>query len=222
MTTLEIAVTTLPEAIAAAQGGAHSIELSYDLQRGGLTPSLELVTQILEAITVDVHVIVRPTDRDFVYTPAEVDLILRQTREIAALGVTGLVFGAHTPAGTLDISLTRRVTEAAGKPVTLHRALDSAASPEDGLSQLVGVVSRVLTSGPAPNAWGGRHTLRRWVEQFGQHFDFIAAGTIRLEHIAELARYTGVSGCHVGSGAYHEGRIRPEQVQRLMTALSQK
>lgn len=220
MTTLEIAVTTLPEAIAAAQGGADSVELSYDLRRGGLTPSLDLVTQVLTAVEIDVHVIVRPTDRDFVYTPAEIDLILHQAREIAALDVTGLVFGAHTSAGTLEIDLIRRVAEAAGKPVTLHRALDSAASPEDGLRQLIGVIPRVLTSGPAATAWEGRHTLRRWVDQFGQHFDFIAAGTIRLEHIAELAQVTGVSGCHVGSGAYRGGQVDAEQVQRLVAALA--
>ncbi len=224
MTTLEIAITTLPEAIAAAQGGADSIEISYDLARDGLTPSLALVSEIRQAVAVDIHVIIRPTDRDFIYRQDEVDLIMEQTRLFAALPITGLVFGAHQANGQLDVGLITQVAKAAaGKPITLHRALDSAKAPEDGLRRLVGIIPRVLTSGPAATAWEGRDGLKAWVDGFGAEMAFIAAGKIRRENIAEIARYTGVRGCHVGSGAHGaDSTVTADQVQQLVQAITLK
>jgi copper homeostasis protein len=146
------------------------------------------------------HVIIRPHARDFVYTPAEIDTILEQTEQISRLGVNGIVFGAQTPAGNLDIDLIQRVVDAASAlPVTVHRALDDSREPEAALAQLVGLVPRVLTSGPAASAWEGREGLRRWVRAYGQHFTFVAAGGLRLDQLATYVAF-------VGAGEYHFGR----------------
>ena len=52
MPRLEIAVTSLDDALQAQQGGADSIEISEDLSVGGLTPTFDLVRQIREAMTI--------------------------------------------------------------------------------------------------------------------------------------------------------------------------
>src|SRR5690606_31753222 len=119
------------DTVQAERGGAHSIEISHDLSVGGLTPPIDLVRAARDALKIDVHVIVRPHARDFVYDTREFDLILEQTDTLVKAGVTGVVFGAQRADGTLDTDMIGRVAEAAGDlVVTLHRALDTCADPE--------------------------------------------------------------------------------------------
>jgi copper homeostasis protein len=220
MPKLEIAITTLEDAVFAQAGGADSVEISYDLSVGGLTPSLELVRQICDAVKIDVHVIVRPHARDFVYTPDEISVILEQTRSIAQIGITGLVFGALTADKSVDILTTQKVVLAAKQlPITFHRALDESHDAEAGVRALIGIVPRILTSGPAPTAWEGRDSLRQWVQKYGQHFRFVAAGSLKAEHLAEFASYVRAPEYHFGSAAKTDDVVNVEKVKRLRRIL---
>lgn len=220
MPTLEIAITDTHSAIVAQQGGADSVELSIDLQRDGLTPPLYLIKSVRTAVSIPVHVIIRPHDRDFVYLPNEVALILRQAREIAATGVDGIVFGAHLPDGSMDTDLISRVRETAPNlQFTLHRALDTCVAPESALKVLGNTINRALTSGPAATAWEGREDLYDWVRKFDAKIDFIAAGSITLEQLPELITSTNVSGVHCGSAARVNGEVNVEAVRLLKAAL---
>lgn len=220
---LEIAITSLQDALSAQRGGADSIEVSQDLERDGLTPPLELIEAIRDALTIDVHVIIRPHDRDFIYTPAEVDLILEQTRTISKMGITGLVFGAQQADGRIDVPLMQQVVQAAnGLPVTLHRALDRSVEPAQALQALIGIVPRVLTSGPAQNAWDGRDGLRDWVQSFGEHFSFVAAGSLKAEQLAAYKNHVHAHEYHFGSGARTGENIDPTKVAYLREILEGK
>lgn len=216
MTTLEVAIEAVAEAITAEKGGANSVEVSQDLAHDGLTPSIALIEQIREAVSIDVHVIVRPHDRDFVYTPDELETILADTAALVAVGVTGIVFGAQTSSGELDVPMIKQVAAVAGPATfTLHRAIDSARQPTEGLGALSGTLDRVLTSGPAATAWAGREGLKAWQQQFGQKMAFIAAGSIRAEMVPQIIKETGVSGIHVGSAARKHGIVTIEKVAQL-------
>ncbi|MBZ0288777.1 MAG: hypothetical protein K8I30_14260 [Anaerolineae bacterium] len=222
MPKLEIAVTSLEEAANAQAGGADSIEISYDLSVGGLTPDLDLVRAVCAAVPIDVHVIVRPHARDFCYTPDEIDLILEQTRMLASIPIRGIVFGALDANRRVDIPLMHRVVKAAAPlPITLHRALDESANPEEALQALSGVIPRVLTSGPAPTAWEGRKSLQRWVQDFGAHIEFVAAGSLTAAQLAEYAAYVQAYGYHLGSAARTNGVVDVDQVRRLRAILGQ-
>lgn len=216
MPKLEIAVTTLQDARHAEQGGADSIEISENLSAGGLTPSIALVEQIRAAVRLDVYVIVRPQARDFVYTPAEIDQILNDTRRLALTGITGIVFGACTPDNRLNIALIEQVKAAAAPlPVTVHRALDQSRQPETALEQLKGVVPRILTSGPAANTWEGREGLRRWVNDYGEHFSFVASGGLKRETLHEYASYVQAHEYHFGGAARTNDAVTIENVRLL-------
>ncbi|MCB9452984.1 MAG: hypothetical protein H6672_16230 [Anaerolineaceae bacterium] len=220
MTHLEIAVCSLEDALQAEQGGADSIELSVDLAHDGLTPPLDMVAAVCRAMRIPTYVIVRPHARDFVYTDDDIEHILDHTHQFAALRVGGVVFGGHTAAHALDVMLIRRVAEAAGDvPVTVHRALDMCVDPDAALPALVGVVPRILTSGPARSAWEGREGLRRWVARYGSHFAFVAAGGITLERVRDLAAYTGVHTCHFGGAARTNGVVDADKVRALRERL---
>lgn len=217
---LEIAITSLPDALNAQLGGAHSIEISQDLDRDGLTPPLALIQAIRDALTIDIHVIIRPHDRDFIYTPPEVDLILEQTRTISRMGITGLVFGAQGPDQRINATLMEQVVQAAeGVPVTLHRALDRSVEPAQALQALTGIIPRVLTSGPAANAWDGRDGLREWVQHYGTQFTFVAAGSLKADQLAAYKNHVQAHAYHFGSAARTDGTVDPVKVEHLREIL---
>ena len=221
MITLEIAVTELEDAVSAELGGADSIELSIDLHRDGLTPPFSLIDEVCDVVLIDVHVIIRPHDRDFIYTPDEIKTILTDARSINGTNVKGIVFGAHLPDGRLDVDLIKRVRDTTPDlTFTLHRALDSCTNSEESLDALQGTIDRALTSGPAKTAWEGRAGLKKWVDAFGTKINFIAAGSVTLAQLPALVTETGVSGIHCGSAARINGEVSWEQVKRLKTAMS--
>lgn len=216
MAFLEIAAVTLEDAIHAELGGADSIEISRDLAAGGLTPAFELVREIRDAVRINIQVIVRPHARDFVYTPGEVAKILADTRTLAQMPIQGVVFGAVESNGRLDIPLIRQVVETATPlPVTVHRALDGCSNPDEALRELIGVVPRVLTSGPAATAWEGRETLRRWVAEFGEHFSFVPSGGLKTKQFAEFVAHVGAPEYHLGGAARTNGVVDVTKVAQL-------
>lgn len=216
---LEIAATSFEDAIKAVEGGADSLEISRNLPNGGLTPSVEVVHVILAEVNIPVHVIVRPHARDFCYTEREIAEILHDSRLFAQMGVASVVFGAVTAEDQLDTALIQKVAEvAAPTPLTVHRALDGCADPEAALKALIGVVPRILTSGPAITAWDGRDVTRRWVEHYGRHFQFVLSGGIGLEQLAELTA-TRAPVYHIGGAARTDDVVDPTKVKRLRDAL---
>ena len=221
MTALQIIAQSVEDAREAQAGGASNLEVIIDLAVGGLTPPLTLVRAIQDAVNIDLHVMVRPHARDFVYSPPEIETILAQVKQFKALGVQGIVFGALTPDGLLEIPLIRQVTGTASPlAVTLHRAIDECHEPESGFESLKGMVSRVLTSGGASSSWEGRETIRRWVETYGDSFRFICGAGVNITNLQALVEATRAPEFHMGSGAQIEGRVDRYKVRQLVEILA--
>ncbi len=220
MPKLEIATTTLLDAQHAQQGGADSIEISRDLAAGGLTPPLEIVQRVRDVVNININVIVRPHDRDFIYTPSEISQILADTAALAQIGIDGIVFGALTATGEFDNALVREVINTAQDvPITLHRALDECTNPEQTLTELAGSVPRILTSGPAVTAWAGRAGLREWVQRFGQDFSFVASGGLKPGHLAEYIATVHAHEYHFGNAARTDAMVDVKKVRQLWTII---
>lgn len=151
---VEIAVQDLAGLEVAAEAGAHRVELSADLARGGVTPPTELVRSAVERArqlasagdaraAFDVHVLIRPRastgdflDRpeEFVHTSEEVELMARQAAEAVEAGAAGIVVGALRGPDALDREALETIRDAAlqaasralrGVTLTHHRALDA-------------------------------------------------------------------------------------------------
>ncbi|MBI1259144.1 MAG: hypothetical protein GC204_16870 [Chloroflexi bacterium] len=220
MPKLEIAVETLEHAAAAQQGGADSIEISRDLHLDGLTPDFDLVRRIRDAVQIAVHVIIRPHARDFVYSEREAAQILDDARKLAQIGINGVVFGALTAENRLDLALVQQVAQAAAPlPLTVHRALDFSDEPEWALAGVIGIAPRVLTGGPAATAWEARSTLANWVSRFGTDLEFVVAGSLRLEQLAEMRRLVQAPAYHFGSAARSGMVVDVAKVRTLGAAL---
>ncbi len=192
MTALEIAVTSVVGAGIARDEGADRIELCSALELGGVTPSIGLLDDVCEAFPGAVHVLVRPRPGDFLYDAAEARVVELDIREALRRGAAGVVVGALTSAGEVDIALVRRWADAAREcrpeaVVTLHRAVDHARDHLAAVESVVGIVDRVLTSGGAPTAREGLAALAAAKQAVGDQLEVMAGGGVRPEDLPALA-----------------------------------
>lgn len=204
---VEIAVQDAAGVRTALEAGATRIELCQALGLGGLTPSAGLVEAAVEATREAsaarfVHVLVRPRGGGFVYDADERRTIVRDILLLRSLGADGVVVGALTDAGELDVEAIAVFVDAAdGLDVTVHRAVDAAADPVAAVAALAGAsVRRVLTSGGAVDCRTGRDTLRRMARELGGSVELMAGGGVAVDDIAGLAA-VGVDAVHLSARA---------------------
>lgn len=183
---VEAAVESLSAALAAAEGGAHRIELCVDLAHGGTTPPVDLIRQAVAELTIPVFVLVRPRRGDYLYMQVHHQMMLDQIRQAKDAGAHGIVTGA------LD-RLDELVAAARPLPVTFHRAFDEKGDLEEAIR--LGF-DRVLTSGGANTAPEGAMQIARYVRQAKGRITILPGGGIDASNVAQLVRETGVSEVH--------------------------
>ena len=209
---VEACVDSVESAAAAQAGGAGRVELCDNLLEGGTTPSAGTIAVARERLTtIPLFVLVRPRGGDFLYGEAELDVMRRDIALARSLGADGVVTGALTPDGEVDVARTRRLVEHA-RPlrVTFHRAFDLTRDPAAALEAVVeSGCDRVLTSGAAPNALAGLATIAALVRQAAGRIVILAGGGITEESAARVARETGVREVHV------RGAVRVESAMRF-------
>jgi len=188
------------EAVRAAfRTGARRIELCERLEIGGVTPSEELLRAALAATPLPVNVLIRPRGGDFVYDEAEVQAMLESIRLCRSLGANGVVIGALTPSGAVDLPVMRRLVAAAkgDLSVTFHRAFDETADPSAALEDIIALgCDRLLTSGHAPDAFAGRALIGALVRQAAGRIVVMAGCGVRPGNIGQIARETGAPEFH--------------------------
>jgi copper homeostasis protein len=206
---IEVCVDTLEGALAAQEGGAGRIELCADLVVGGTTPSAGAIALARQALTIALHVMIRPRAGDFCYSRHDLAVMLHDIDVAKSLGADGVVLGVLRPDGQVDLAATSELI-AAARPmsVTFHRAFDLTPDPLSSLDDLIGLgADRVLTSGQKPAAFEGAATLARLVAHAKNAIAVMAGGGIDEHNIARLVGLTGVSEVHMSAR---------EQVESLM------
>lgn len=194
----EICAVNIQSALAAQAAGAQRIELCSALDVGGLTPSIGLVRAVIRAIDIPVHVLIRPREGDFCYTDQELDIMLEDIQQCRHAGAAGVVVGALTPDGRLDLPKMKAMKEVAKElPVTCHRAYDFTLDPAEALEQLIDLgFVRVLSSGQADNAFEGRYRLKEWVDQAADRIAVMPGGGITAGNILSVMTFTGAKDVH--------------------------
>ena len=183
----------------AVQAGAGRIELCEELGIGGVTPSETFLRQALDvAGRVPVNVLIRPRGGNFVYTPDEVEQMLRSIRMCRAAGANGVVIGALLADGSVDIgTVSRLVHEAEGLDITFHRAFDESADLAKALEDIIGLgIKRILTSGGCPTAYLGRFVLRDLVMQAAGRITIMPGCGILPSNLNEIATITAATEFH--------------------------
>ena len=195
---LEACVETLTEAIQAAEAGASRLEVCGCMSEAGTTPSIGLVSAIVERVGLPAFVMIRPRGGDFVFDENELDVMRRDIEAAKRAGAHGIVSGVLESGGSIDRDATKSLVEtAAPLPFTFHRAFDLAPGLEMALEVLMSIgVRRVLTSGGASTALVGADAIARLTRRAGDTMTLIAGGGVRAPHVCELVRLSGVSEVH--------------------------
>jgi glucokinase len=204
-TVVEICVDDLDGVLAAEAGGADRVELCGDLLEGGTTPSIGLIELVLERVShIGVQIMVRPRGGDFVYSPAELDVMRSDLRAIAraadrASVAVGVVFGVLTSDRRVDVAAMRLLMDAAeGVPVTFHKAIDATDDVVAAYAALRELgVQRVLTSGGASSAAEGGPVLARLVDLSADGPVVLAGGGVRPANVRALVAATRVDEVHL-------------------------
>ncbi|WP_109210671.1 MULTISPECIES: copper homeostasis protein CutC [Microbacterium] len=197
---VEIAVQDPAGAQAAMRAGADRLELCQALDLGGITPSLGVLEAVLGAVDpAAVNVLVRPRGGGFVYSEEEVALVTADIRTCVERGAGGVVVGALTASGGLDIQALRRWRDAASSAtLVFHRAVDAAADPSAVFDALVAEgVDRVLTSGGAPRSIEGLAALSAFAARSGS-VEVMAGGGVQPGDIPALFA-AGVDAVHLSA-----------------------
>lgn len=178
---IETCCTSLEEALDAQKRGASRIELCVNLAVGGITPPRSLIREVVGACSIPVNVLIKPevahneslpgnsmgfTAGDFVYGEKAISQMTEDIHFSREAGAAGIVVGALTAEGKIDLHAMRRLMDAAGPlPVTFHRAFDvSSEDPADAIDKLIGLgCARLLTSGKAPSAQEGKELIAKLV-----------------------------------------------------------
>ena len=198
---LEVCTENVAGVLAVEAAGAHRIELCSALAEGGVTPSLGLFRQARARSRLPLHVLIRPRAGDFCYSDLELAVMLDDLALFKEAGADGLVFGALTRDGALELTrLEPLMATAEGLPVTFHRAFDMCREPLEALEQLAALgVARLLTSGQQVDALAGAPLIRALVEQAAGRLVVMAGGGVRPANAAQIVRESGVSELHLSA-----------------------
>lgn len=196
---LEACVETVSDAMKAEKHGAHRLELCSHLEQDGLSPSMTLLSEVLETVTIPVKVMVRMKAGPFIYTDADLREMINYCKECAELPIYGFVTGILTPEQNIDIErLTKITTCFPDHPFTFHKAIDLVPNPIDELMRCINIpnLTHILTSGQKPTALKGVSTLKTMVDRLQPRLKIIAAGKITPDNIDTIKKKTGASEFH--------------------------
>jgi copper homeostasis protein len=221
---IEIIACSVSDAVEAQRGGAARLEIIRDFHRGGLTPPLDLVRDILEAVTLPVRVMVRDHE-SYEVDESEIEALCAAAMALSHLSVDGLVLG-FLKEGEIDVHLTERVLSCAPNlNATFHHAFEEVQDPFRAIQDLKRLkqVDRILAHG-GTGQWPEKiKRLSRYQEKAGPEIEILAGGGIGQQSIQMILQSTGIREFHIGRAARERGSVsgvvRVERVKALVETL---
>ena len=218
---IEIACFNLESTLIAQKAGADRVELCADMSVGGTTPTIEIIKQAREHLTIDLYVMIRPRGGNFVYSDIEFQQMKLEIETIKKLGVNGFVFGILNEDKAINIEQNKALVEfAAPFSCTFHRAFDEVLNVEKALEDVISCgFSTILTSGTFPNVMEGKEILKQLVNQANNRIKIMPGGGLRSTNISELNEMVNANWYH--SSAITDGSeiANPEEIIQLKNKL---
>ena len=219
---IEVCCPDLASVKRAIDGRADRIELCTALELDGLTPSREEIREavaLCHANGVKVHVLVRSREGNFVYNENEVRQMSDEIVMSLEEGADGIVIGALTEDGALDIPTCQtwiavakewqREQGRAELGITFHRAFDVCSNPMQALEEIIAMgCNRLLTSGQEPSAVKGIPMLKKLVEASEGRLCILAGAGVSAENYMQIVEEAGVTEVH---GSFKGGVPRNDE-----------
>ena len=216
---LEVCCADLISIQEAVEGGAQRVELCEDLEIGGITPSTEMIDYAIK-MGIRTHILIRPRGGNFVYSPEETECMVRAIRMAQAKGVAGVVIGALTSEGDIDIETCRRlINEAKGMSITFHRAFDECIEPSQALEQIISLgCHRLLTSGHAPCVDEGLELLKKLMNQAKDRIIILPGCGVNPGNARYIIEETGA--CELHGSLRKDGHTDKNMVRQTLLAIN--
>jgi copper homeostasis protein len=210
---LECCANSVQSAINGQAGGAERIELCANLELGGTTPSAAAICMAREVLEIDLFVLIRPRAANFCYSELEMEEILQDIEFCKQVGCEGIVIGALTEEGNIDVKKTKKMVEAA-RPmkVTFHRAFDQVNDPLKALQKVIDCgCDRLLTSGTKETVKEGLEILKSLVKNGNDKITILPGGG--LDSVSALQLYSlGLREFHLSATNNKQSPPRVTQI----------
>jgi copper homeostasis protein len=195
---LEVCCGSADDVIQAHSGGADRVELNSCLFHGGLTPSVGELIVAKRHVPIPVMTMIRPRQGGFCYTEAEFETALADAEVLLKYGSDGLVFGFLNADGTLDEGRIKALVELAGdRDTVFHRAIDVVPDWRVALEKLIHLgVTRVLTSGQAPDVFYGTGVVKQMVDFAQGAIQILPGAGVNARNIGRILKDTGCRQIH--------------------------
>ena len=218
---IEIACFNLESSLIAKKAGANRVELCANISVGGTTPTIEIIQQARNNLTIDLYVMIRPRGGNFVYSEPEFQQMKSEIENIKELGVNGFVFGILNKDKTINIEQNKALVELAKPfPCSFHRAFDAFSNYEQALEDVIGCgFSTLLTSGTFSNVMEGKEVLKKLVEQAKNHIEIMPGGGLRSTNISELNQIVNANWYHSSAITDETEIANPEEITQLKEKL---
>lgn len=200
---LEVIVLNEIDSIEAERAGADRLELVTNMEAGGLSPNLEVVEAVVNAVSIPVNVMVRFTADNFVYDEEQFAQLLDYISKVKQLAINGIVFGSLDVSGKIEpLQLLKVIAASRDLELTYHRAIDEHDQFYDQNSQVIdGLVTNVLTSG------GLSTPIEQNISRFTAFTQtrVLAGGGINADNYQYMIENCPDCDFHIGSLAYNQG-----------------
>ena len=206
----EISIDSVQSALNAQKAGADRVELCAGLIEGGTTPSIGMIKEVRKRIDIQMFVIIRPRGGDFLYTDEEFEVMCNDIVEAKNNGADGIVSGALTADGNIDIEKTKKMIELARPlPFTFHRAFDMCRDPFEALEQLIELkAARILTSGQRNSADEGIELLKELVKKADDRITIMPGAGVNINNIIPLITETKAEEFHFSGKKKYPSRMK--------------
>lgn len=201
---LEVIAFNAEEAMTAEAAGATQIEFVNDLKEDGLTPSLDIIGEMMNSVSIPVHMMVRPKNTMY-HDEDDMTKILEAIKVAKEEGVTGIVYGSLNKDGTINEDQLKRVIEAKGNMrLIFHRAIDFSRDYFEAAKTLNKYdIYCVLTSGKESTAIEGFENIKKLKEI--TNYKILQGAGINISNAKKLIDKTGIENIHIGTAARFDG-----------------
>ena len=158
-----------------------------------------MIQAVLNATRLPVMVMLRPRGGDFCFDTSEKEVMRHDLEQLLSCDSRiGIVLGALTPEGHVDVATCRDFCErAGGRSLTFHRAFDLVRDPFESLERIVDLgIDRILTSGHCATAEAGIPLLTEMVQRSRERIAIMPASGINARNASRIVRETGARQIH--------------------------
>jgi copper homeostasis protein len=218
---IEICCYSLNDAVNAAAGGAHQIELCSNRYEGGVTPSIGLVKECLDSIPIPITVIIRPRGGLFYYSDEEWKSMKYDIAACQELGIQSFSIGMLDASNTRpDIQKMEELTAiTADQKLIFHKAFDYITDQVGTITILKEIgFDSFMTSGKKASVMEGLSeliSLKKKADTYG--IGVIAAGGIRHDTLAAIIHTHCAHIYHSGVKSQDSSALNPYGIETSFT-----